>query len=138
MKRKSISGKKLFFIAYICIFGFVTLFQLISELISGGEDLPVFWMTIIINGFFTFILLSPFWLISKNIKNAYNIVKNESMSKIDFVNTKEYYRDILKKYSIAELSYIDDFNIDYPKDIFPPNIKEGCYIVFGKNNKNNV
>lgn len=33
---------------------------------------------------------------------------------------------------------INGVDIDYPRDIFPSNIKEGCYIVFGKNNKNNV
>lgn len=116
-KRKSISGKKLFLIAYICVFGFRVLFDLISELSTGGEDLPVFWMVVIADALSAFIFVSPFWLIVKSVKKADKKVKKESMSKIDFVNSKEYYRDILRKYSPAELSYIDDFNIDYPKDI---------------------
>lgn len=32
-----------------------------------------------------------------------------SLSKIDFINDKEIYREILKKYSVLGLSYIDDF-----------------------------
>lgn len=116
-KKKSISAKKLFLIVYICIFGIKLLIDLFSELSSGGEDLPIFWMIIIIDAVVAFIFLSPFWLIVKAVKSADKNVKEESMSKIDFVNSKEYYRDILKKYSPAELSYTDDFNIDYSKDI---------------------
>lgn len=116
-KKKSISSKKLFLIIYICIFGIKLLFDLISELSSGGEDLSVFWMVVIIDAVVSFIFVSPFWLIVNGIKSADKKVKEESMSKIDFINDKEYYREILKKYSVAELSYIDDFNIDYPKDI---------------------
>jgi len=40
----------------------------------------------------------------------------EKLSKIDFQNYKGYFRDILKGVSPAELSYIDDFNLNYPKD----------------------
>lgn len=116
-ERKSISGKKLFLIIYICFFGIKVLFDLISELSSGGEDLPMFWVVVIIDAIIPLIMLSPFWLMARSVKVADKEVKKESMSRIDFVNSKEYYRDILKKYSPAELSYIDDFNIDYPKDI---------------------
>ena len=116
-KMKSISGKKLFLIIYMCIFGSIVLFSLFSELSSGGEDLSVFWMIIIIHALEVFIFMLPFLLIVKFIKKSDKVVKKESMSKIDFSNTKEYYRDVINKYSIAELSYIDDFNIDYPKDI---------------------
>lgn len=115
-KKKSISDKKLFLIAYICVFGFFVLIHLIFELSSGGEDLS-FWMVVIIDAVFSFLFVSPFWIMIRSIKKADNIIKQESMSKIDFINNKEYYRDILKNYSIVELSYIDDFNIDYPKDI---------------------
>lgn len=116
-KKNSISSKKLFLIIYICLFGIILLSHLFSELISGGEDLSVFWMVIIIDAVITFVALYPFWAMVNVEKSAEKMVKKENMSKIDFINNKEYYRDILKKYSPAELSYIDDFNIDYPKDI---------------------
>lgn len=39
------------------------------------------------------------------------------MGKIDFVNNKNYYRDILKKYSISEILYLDNMKIDERKAI---------------------
>ena len=44
-------------------------------------------------------------------------VLKESLSKIDFKKTKDYYRDILKNHTPLELSYIDNFKIDYFKDV---------------------
>ena len=44
-------------------------------------------------------------------------VLRESLSEIDFKNNKEYYRDILKQHSPAELSYIDNFQIDLKREI---------------------
>jgi heme/copper-type cytochrome/quinol oxidase subunit 2 len=46
------------------------------------------------------------------IKYAANKSRKDNMSKIDFSKSKEYYREILKEYSPAELSYIDDFKIN--------------------------
>lgn len=37
--------------------------------------------------------------------------------KIDFLKEKDYYREIITKYSSLELSYIDDYKIDYKKDL---------------------
>lgn len=50
-------------------------------------------------------------------KKTEKIVKKENLNIIDFKNNKEYYREILKKYSPFEISYIDEFEIDYIKDI---------------------
>ena len=50
-------------------------------------------------------------------KGAKKKVIRESLSPIDFENNKEYYRDILNNHTSVELSYIDNFEIDYPKDI---------------------
>lgn len=44
-------------------------------------------------------------------------LKKEKMDKIDKKNTDFYYRDIIEKYSICELSYIDDFKIEETKDL---------------------
>lgn len=49
-------------------------------------------------------------------KRAKKKVIKESLSIIDFKNSKEYYRDILKNNSPIELSYVDNFEIDYLKD----------------------
>lgn len=43
--------------------------------------------------------------------------KKDKLSKIDFKKYKAYYRDILKNYSPAELSYIDKFEILFRNDI---------------------
>ena len=44
-------------------------------------------------------------------------VLKENLSKVDFNKTKDYYRDILTNHTALELSYIDNFEIDYKKDI---------------------
>lgn len=41
----------------------------------------------------------------------------ENMSKADFSREKDYYRDILKIYTPAELSYIDDFKVKSEREI---------------------
>lgn len=51
------------------------------------------------------------------IKHSANKARKENMSKIDFSRDKEYYRTILKTYSSAELSYIDDFKVNYKREI---------------------
>lgn len=43
--------------------------------------------------------------------------KKDKLSEIDFKKHKEYYREILKDYSPAELSYIDNFQIVAQRDI---------------------
>lgn len=45
------------------------------------------------------------------------LVKRGILTKIDFEKTKDYYRDILYNHSITELSYIDDFELDFKKEI---------------------
>lgn len=39
------------------------------------------------------------------------------LTEIDFEGTKNYFRDILYKYSIAEINYVDDFQINLKKEI---------------------
>lgn len=51
------------------------------------------------------------------IKRTIKSVKKESLSKIDFSKDKDYYRDILKNYSPAELSYVDDFEINIKREV---------------------
>ena len=58
-----------------------------------------------------------FILIYLSIKFAVRRFKKDRLSKVDFINYKGYYRDILKKYSPAELSYIDNFEVSPRNDI---------------------
>lgn len=51
------------------------------------------------------------------IKKTIKSVRKESLSKIDFSKDKDYYRDILKNYSPAELSYVDDFEINIKREV---------------------
>ncbi len=51
------------------------------------------------------------------IKLAINKYTKERLSNIDLKNYEGYFRDILKQYSPAELSYIDDFELSYKEDI---------------------
>lgn len=66
---------------------------------------------------------STFLLIFSIISFIYIIVlltsKKKYVYKVSDINFEEeaYFRDIIKKYSIAELSYIDGFDLDNPKDI---------------------
>lgn len=60
------------------------------------------------------LILAVYYLV---IKLASKRARKDNMSKIDFLNNKEYYREILEKYTPAELSYIDDFKVDYKREI---------------------
>lgn len=81
------------------------------EIISSylmGIAMTIF-MYLVQNLFVIFIYLG--------IKLGIRKFKKEKLSEIDFKKYKDYYREILKGYSPSELSYIDDFEINYPKDI---------------------
>lgn len=51
------------------------------------------------------------------IKKALDDTRKESMTKIDFSKDKNYYRDIIKEYSPAELSFVDDFKVNNKREI---------------------
>lgn len=117
VKRKGISIKKIFLLVCLILFLIMIYSNLFSSF-NSVEDWKFFFFTEV--PFFSLMFLgflSPLWIGSVAIKSADKKVKEESMSKIDFVNSREYYRDILKRYGSIELSYIDDFDIDYPRDI---------------------
>lgn len=59
----------------------------------------------------------PVILIKVGVKSGTKAAKKEIMSEIDFSKDKGWYREILKDYSPAELSYIDDFTINPINDI---------------------
>ncbi len=45
------------------------------------------------------------------------LFKVHKLSKVDILKSRDYYRDILKKYSVTELSYIDNYELNIPKDV---------------------
>lgn len=75
------------------------------------------------------IMLIFIYMVMAIIKNLYVVViyigikigtrmyRKQKLSKNDFQKTKEYYRGILQGYSPAVLSFIDDFEIEYPSTI---------------------
>lgn len=65
----------------------------------------------------TVVEFMPIILVKWSIKLGKKSAKKETMSKIDFSKDKGWYREILKDYSLAELSYIDDFTINPINDI---------------------
>lgn len=51
------------------------------------------------------------------IKLVNKKLRKEKLSEIDFKKYDGYFRDVLNNYDITVLSYIDDFQLDYKKDI---------------------
>ena len=45
-------------------------------------------------------------------------IRLENLDKIDFSKDKDYYRDIINKYSIGELMYIDNLSYDIKKQVY--------------------
>lgn len=66
---------------------------------------------------FPFITLFPFYgfVLFTNFGKKYG--NRSKLSKIDFAKEKDYYRDIVRHYSMMELSYIDDYKTGMKKDI---------------------
>ncbi len=67
--------------------------------------------------FFAVGILTLLGVIYLSINRVANKTRKENMSKIDFEKEKDYYRDILKGYSPTELSYIDDFEVEFSREI---------------------
>lgn len=93
---------------YIIIFIFLSVF--LGIVIFTGEfefnslGLP-FWI---------FFALCVIWLVGIYVMKKIEYMK---ISHLDFEKEKIYFREIIKKYSIGELSFIDGFQLDNPKDI---------------------
>ncbi len=84
----------------------MNVYEIMRMLIWGGMAL-----------FFKLLPIIFIILIIKSIKRVDKEVRKENMSKIDFARDVDYYRDVLDEYSIAVLSYIDDFQIKGKREI---------------------
>lgn len=99
---------------FLILLSIITIPELIANKDASIDEKIKFIIT-------TVLWISPISLLPLFIYNAIQRGKEkaikESLSDIDFKNNKEYYRDILNKYSPSELSYIDNFEIDLNKEI---------------------
>ena len=124
MNTKTIKIIKICFWMYILISFIVCTFNIISYNINSNDIIPSSYsygirvILSIISAIITVILNNLMIII---VYIAINIGTRKAMknklSTIDYKNDGTYFRDILKGYSSAELSYIDDFNIDNVNDI---------------------
>lgn len=69
-------------------------------------------ITLVANTFKFFFLFGIYFI----IKLVNKKLKKEKLSEVDLKKYDGYFRDVLKGYNPVELSYIDDFTIDNPKD----------------------
>lgn len=80
-----------------------------------------------------FCILAFIYLIIIKISKKKYVYK---LSNMTFEQEKSYFREIIKKYSIAELSYVDGFDLENPKDIIVVLLKlEKEKIIMIENNR---
>lgn len=119
MKEKKSISLKLILIIWLIICYVVTLSNIISK------DINVFYDMIYFKEKLVYILISMFGAAIKTIFNNWWLlgvivvlkkitkkVKRESLSKIDLKGYEGIYRDILNKYTPAEIEYIDNLSCD--------------------------
>ena len=98
-------------------------FEVIIEGLKGnGSASPTQFIQIVLALIFSSILITIIKnifiiIIYIGIKIGTKMYKKERLSQNDFQQTKDYYRDILQGYSPATLSFIDNFEIEYPSTI---------------------
>lgn len=121
MKEKLKEIIKILFIVVFVLTYLWNLISLCSIFQKTNANANIKSIEIIFELIWTFIItvteFIPIILIKWRIKSAKKVAKKEIMSKIDFSKDKGWYREIIKDYSPAELSYIDDFTINPINDI---------------------
>lgn len=91
---------------YIIVFVFIGVFLGIVIYTGEFNDLSL--------SFWVFFVLCVIWLVGIYVMKK---IEYKKISHLDFEKEKIYFREIIKKYSIGELSFIDGFQMDNPKDI---------------------
>lgn len=128
MKKKKIFNIDIIFTIYMIVAMIFTIMQvvdfevIIEGLKGNGSASPTQFMQIVLALIFSCILITIvknifIIIIYIGIKIGTKMYKNERLSQNDFKKTKDYYRDILQGYSPATLSFIDNFEIEYPSTI---------------------
>lgn len=117
MKKNWIKIVNFLYLAYIIIYTSIMFVIELKLEPERPENILVYLWGILV--FFIFTILKHYYLsifvIAVNVAN-YKFNK-EIFSKVDFEKSKTYFRDILKDYSIVTLSYIDDYELSFPKDL---------------------
>ena len=126
LKAIKFSKRKILKIITICFWVYITIsfintsYSIFQE--TKWNELEISTTDVVIN----LVIFSVVFTLIKNlqiifiylaIKFGTKKFKNQKLSKIDFGKYKEYYRDIINEYSPAELSYVDNFEINYKNDI---------------------
>lgn len=119
------SNMKIIDIGYWSIIIITALYQVVKEIVEEAQfvNLSEINIDVIINifGFFILaVLISAFMLFGLTIpyvgvKIAHKLYTKNRLDKVDFKNDK-YYRELITKYSVGVLSYVDNFSLD-EKDI---------------------
>ena len=87
----------------------------LSELKLDLRYLALIFCGVLVRMFVNILMCSPIIAMYVGIKIAYKRYLKSKLEKIDFKNDN-YYRDIIQKYSIGVISYIDSFKVE-KKDI---------------------
>ena len=128
MKKKKIFNIDIIFTIYMIAATIFTIMQvvdfevIIEGLKGNGSASPTQFIQIVLALIFSSILITIIKnifiiIIYIGIKIGTKMYKKERLSQNDFQQTKDYYRDILQGYSPATLSFIDNFEIEYPSTI---------------------
>lgn len=105
----------IYLVFFTCIFMILNTSTDIFAL--DGSGLFSVFECIIAAAIISAIQMLPIILISRSIKAGKKHAKKEAMSEIDFSRDKGWFRDILNEYSPAQLSYVDDFEIESYENI---------------------
>lgn len=105
-KAKKISTKKFVLITFIVIFLFNFLFKVFNLVINHKFSLDELILIVLYALISTLVFMLPFFAIYRTYKLADKVAHIENLDKIDFSREKEYYREVLKDYSPAELYYL--------------------------------
>lgn len=128
VKKRKIVSIDFIFIIYMIIATIITIAQEtnLTEIIEGLKETGNVSPGLVLQLYVALIFFGIFLTIVKNIyviliyigiKIGRRMYKKQKLSQNDFQQTKEYYREILQGYSPAVLSFIDDFEIEYPSTI---------------------
>ena len=113
--------KKLFWGLFILTFGvyFIFIYSVFNELSINFMDSNILKIIISLVIALVFDCLSYWMYIITFLATSLGKKKSykEKLSEIDFKNKEGYFRNILENYNPLELSYIDAFKLDFPKDI---------------------
>lgn len=104
------------FLVYLCTLVLEMLIFLIFPDLNSFFDNSIIMNLVLFLGFPIFLFL-PFYAFIMWIFLGNFYGRKKEPLKIDFLKEKDYYREIITQYSSLELSYIDDYKIDYKKDL---------------------